>query len=90
MKQGKDQSAVDSISAVEVEAGRVGITREQLRSVLVQGLVPYVRQYVVTLEGNDVNSLRKWLAVADTAAEPGPNVYISSAVKDIQRRLVKI
>ena len=28
-----------------------------------------------------------WFAVADTEAEPDPNVDISSAVQDIQRRL---
>ena len=54
---------------------------------MVQGLLPHVRQFVVTREGNDVNSLRKWLTVADAAAEPVPNVDISSAVMDIQRRL---
>ena len=87
MKQGKEQSAVDFMSGVEVEASRAGIKGDQLRCVVVKGLLPYVRQFVVTREGNDVNSLRKWFTVADAAAERDPNVDISSAVKDIQRRL---
>ena len=32
---------------------------DQLRCVVFQGLLPHVRQFVVTREGNDVNSLRK-------------------------------
>ena len=87
MKQGKEQSAVDFMSGVDVKASRAGITGDQFRCVVVQGLLPYVRQFVITREGNDDNSLRKWLAVADAAAEPDSNVDISSAVKDIQRRL---
>ena len=87
MKQGKEQSATDFMSRVELEASRAGITRDQLMCVVVQGLLPHVPQFVVTREGNDVNSLRKWLTVADAAAEPDANVDISSAVKDIQRRL---
>ena len=59
MKQGKEQSATDFISRVELEASRAGITGDQLRSVVVQCLLPHVRQFVVTREGNDVNSLRK-------------------------------
>ena len=75
------------MSRVELEASRAGITGDQLRCVVVHGLLPHVRQFVVTREGNDVNSLRKWLTVADAAAEPNPNVDISLAGKDIQRRL---
>ena len=55
--------------------------------IVVQGILQHVRQFVVTREGNDVNSRRKWLTVADAVAEPDSNVDISSAVKDIQRRL---
>ena len=47
-------------------------------------------KFVVTREGNDVNSLRKWLTVSDAAAIPHPTDEISSVVKDIQKRLVKM
>lgn len=40
MKQGKDQSAVDFMSAVEVEAGGALITEDQFRCVVLQGLLP--------------------------------------------------
>ena len=60
MKQGKEQSATDFMSRVELEASRAGITGDQLRCVVVQGLLPHVRQFVVTREGNDINSHRKW------------------------------
>ena len=42
---------------------------------------------MVTREGNDVNSLMRWLTVADAAAVPDPKDEISSVVKDIQTRL---
>ena len=87
MKQSKEQSATDFMSQVELEASRSGIMGDQWRCVVVQGILSHVRQFVVTCEGNDVNSLRKWLAVADAAAESDPNVDISSAVNNIQRRL---
>ena len=40
MKQGMDQSGVDFMSAVKVEGGRAGITGDQWRCVVVQGLLP--------------------------------------------------
>ena len=49
--------------------------------------VTYTRHFVVTREGNYINSLRKLLIVADAAAVPDPKEDISSAVKDIQKRL---
>ena len=89
-KQGKNQSAVDFMSAVEVEAGRAKMTGDKLRCVVVQGLFPHVRQFVVTREGTDANSLTKWLTAADAAAEPDSKDDISSAVKYIQRRLEEL
>ena len=50
-------------------------------------VITYIRQFVVTREGNDVNSLRRWLMVAVAAAVPDPKDEISSVVKDIQTRL---
>ena len=87
MKQKAGQSAIDYMACVELEARRAGIEGDQLRYVIVQGLLPNTRQFVVTREGNDINSLRKWLTVADAAAVPDPKEDISSVVKDIQRRL---
>ena len=63
MKQITGQSAVDFMSSVQVEAGLAGIEGNQLRCVLVQGLLPNTRQFVVTCEGNDINLLRKLLTV---------------------------
>ena len=57
MKQGKDQSEANFMFAAEVEPGRAEITEDQLRCVVAQGLLPYIRQLVVTREGTDVNSL---------------------------------
>ena len=85
MKQGKDQSAVHFMSAIEVEAGRAGITGVKLRCVKSAMFFPHIRQFVVTRECTDVSSLRKWLAIADAAADPKD--HISSAMKDIQRQL---
>ena len=48
MKQDKEQSAIDFMSRVELEASRAGITGDQLRCVVVQGLLPHVRQFMVT------------------------------------------
>ena len=87
MKQSTGQSAFDFMSAVELEASRAGIEGDQLRCVIVQGLLPNLRQFVVAREGNDVNSLWRWLTVADAAAVPDPKDEISSVVKDIQKRL---
>ena len=75
------------MSAVEVEAGRAGIEGDQLRCVVVQGLLPNFHQFVLTHKGNNVNSLRKWLTVADAAAVPDPKDAISPVVEDIQMRL---
>ena len=61
-----------------------------MRCVIVQGLLPNIRQFVVTREGNDVNSLRRWLTIADAAAVPDPKDKISSVVKDIQKRPEKM
>ena len=72
MKQRTGQSAVDYMSAVELEAIRAGIDGDQLRCVIVQGLLPNIRQFVVIREGNDANSLMRWLTVADAAAVPDP------------------
>ena len=83
MKQRTGQSASDYMSAVELEASRAGIEGDQLRCVIIQWLLPNIRQFVVTRECNDVNSLRRWLTVADTAAVPDPKDEISSVVKDI-------
>ena len=58
-----------------------------MSSVIVKWLLPNIRQFVVTREVNDVNSLRRWLTVADAAAIPDPEDEISSMVKDIQKRL---
>ena len=55
------------MSDVELEVSRAGKEGDQLRCVIVQGLLPNIRQYMVTREGNDVNSLRRWLTVADAA-----------------------
>ena len=85
MKQCSHQLAVDFMSAFKVEAGRAKIMEDQLRFVVVQGLLPHVLQFVVTREGSDANSLRKWLALAHAAAEPDPKDHISSAFKYIQR-----
>ena len=80
MKQGKNQSSL-------VKTGRDKIAEDQLRCAVVEGLLPHVGQFVVTREGTDISYRRKWLAVADSAAEPDSKDDISSAVKDIQRRL---
>ena len=87
MKQKAGQSAIDYMACVELEARRAGIEGDQLRCIIVQGLLPNTRQFVVPCDGNDINSLRKWLTVADAAAVPDPKEDISSAIKDIQRRL---
>ena len=42
---------------------------------------------MVTREGNDITSLRKWLTVANAAAISDPKEDISNVVKDIQKRL---
>ena len=84
MKQRTGQSAVDFMSAVEVEADRASIEGDQLRCVIVQGLLPNIHQFVATREENDVYSLRRWLTVADTAAVLHPKDEISSAMMDIQ------
>ena len=72
---------------VEMEARRAGIEGDQLRCVIIQGLLPSTRQFVVTREGNDIASLRKWLTVSDAAAVPDVKEDISNVVKDIQKRL---
>ena len=87
MKQRTGQSVSDYMSAVELEASRAEIEGDQLRCVIIQGLLPNIRHFVVTREGNDVNSLRRWLTVAYAAAVPDPKDEISSVVKDIQKRL---
>ena len=84
MKQKAGQFAIDYMACVELEARRAGIEGDQLRCVIIQGLLPNTRQFVLTRDGNDINSLRKWLTV------PDPKEDISSAVKDIQRRLEEI
>ena len=81
MKQRTGQSASDYMSAIELEASRAGIEGDQLRCVITQGLLTNIRKFVVTREGNDVNSLRRWLTVADAAAVPDPKDEISSVVK---------
>ena len=58
-----------------------------MRGVIIQGLLPNTRQFVVTREGNDIASLRKWFTVSDAAAVPDLKEDISKAVKDIQKRL---
>ena len=78
------------MSDVELEASLTGKEEEQARCVIVQGLLPIISQFVVTREGNNVNSLRRWLTVADAAAVPDPKDEISSVVKDIQKRLEKM
>ena len=75
------------MACVETEARRAGIEGDQLRCVIVQGLLHSTRQFVVTGEGNDIVSLRKWLTVVNAAAVPNPKVDISNVVKDIQKRL---
>ena len=64
MKQKAGQSAIDYMACVELESRRAEIEEDQLRYVIVQGLLPNTRQFIVTREGNDINSLRKWLTVA--------------------------
>ena len=71
MKQRSGQSASDYMSAVELEASRAGIEGDQLRCVIVQALLSNIRQFVVTREDNDVNSLRRWLTVADGSDDTG-------------------
>ena len=83
MKQKAGQSAIDYMACVELEARRAGIEGDQLRYAIIQGLLPNTRQFVVTREGNYINSLRKWLTVTDSATVPDPKEDISSAVKDI-------
>ena len=86
MKQKAGQSAIDYMACVEMEARRAGIG-DQLRCVIIQGLLPNTRQFAVTREGNDIASLRKWLTVSDAAAVPELKEDISNVVKDIQKRL---
>ena len=86
MKQKAGQSAIDYMACVELEARRAAREGDQLRCVIIQGLLPNTRQFVVTRDENDINSLRKWLTVVSAAAVPDPKEDISSAVKDIQRR----
>ena len=64
MKQKAGQSAIDYMACVELKARRAEIEGDQLRCIIIQGLLPNTRQFVVTRDGNDINSLRKWLAVA--------------------------
>ena len=87
MKQKAGQSAIDYMACVEMEARRAGIEGDQLRCVIIRGLLPNTCQFVVTREGNDIASLRKWLTVPDAAAVPDLKEDISKAVKDIQKRL---
>ena len=54
MKQRTGQSAIDFMAAAE--ASRADIEGDQLRCVIVQGLLPNIRQFAITREGNDVNS----------------------------------
>ena len=42
---------------------------------------------MIIREDNDVNSLRRWLTVADAAVVPNPKDEISSVVKDIEKCL---
>ena len=70
MKQKTGQSAIDFMTSVEVHDRRAGIEGDQFRCVIVQGLLPNTRQFVVTHEGNDINSLRKWLTVCDAQQYP--------------------
>ena len=81
MKQKAGQSAIDYMACGEMEARRAGIEGDQLRFVIVQGLLPSTRQFVVTREGKDIASLRKWLTVPDAAAVPNLKEDISNVVK---------
>ena len=47
-----------------------------------QGLLHNIHQFVVTLKGNDVNSLRNFFTVADATTVPDPKDDTSSVVKD--------
>ena len=72
MKQKTGQSAIDFMASVEIQARQAGIKGDQLRCAIVQGLLPNTIHVVVTREGKDINSLRKWLTVVDVAAVPDP------------------
>ena len=63
MKQKAGQSAIDYMACVELDDRRAGIEGDKFRYIIIQGLLPNSRQFVVTREGNDINSLRKWLTV---------------------------
>ena len=67
MKQKMNQSSDDFMTSIEVEASLSQIAVDQISNID-QGLKPYIRQFVLGKEINDLPSLRKWIAVADTTA----------------------
>ena len=68
MKQKMNQSSVDFMTSIEVEASLSQIAVDQISNIVIQGLKPNIRQFVLGKEIKDLPSLRKWIAVADTAA----------------------
>ena len=82
-----NQSSVDFITSVEVEAARSQIAADQISNIVIQGLKPHIRLFFLVKEINDLPSLRKWIAVADTAAVSDTRDDFAFVVKDIQRRL---
>ena len=78
---------VDFMTSVEEEAARSQIAVDQISNIVIQGLKPNIRQFVIGKEINDLPSLRKWIAVADTAAVSETRDDFAIVVMDIQRRL---
>ena len=52
MKQKAGLSAIDYMACVKMEARRAGIEGDQLRCVIIQGLLPNTRQFVVASGGD--------------------------------------
>ena len=86
MKQKMKQSSIDFMTSIEVEAARSQIAVDQISNIVIQGLKPNIRQFVLGKEIDDLPSLRKWIAVADTAAVSETRDDFAIVVKDIQRR----
>ena len=78
---------VDFMTSVEEEAARSQIAVDQISNIVIQGLKPNIRQFVIGKEINDLPSLTKWIAVADTAAVSETKDDFAFVIKDIQRRL---
>lgn len=84
-----NQSVEDYISQLHKKAQRANMTEEQIRSPLIKGLLPEIRQSVLQHDTTSIAEIKRWAIIAESALTDTRD-NVTAAIKRLENKLDRL